>query len=166
MSNRPQHSVRPDDPWAQSGLESEPVAPWTAQQVQALEARDPSRSPWWVVRVQALVGGLLALAWWLMGTEPASQVRSALWGAAAVVLPHAVMAWGLRRRAAVAAQALLQFLVWELVKVGLALAILVAAVWLVRDLSWPALLVALIACLKVHVWALWMFARSGQRSNP
>ena len=76
------------------------------------------------------------------------------------------MAWGLRRRAAIAAQALLQFLVWELVKVGLALATLVAAVWLVRDLSWPALLVALIACLKVHVWALWMFARPGQRTNP
>ena len=87
MTNRPQHSVRPDDPWAQSGLESEPAAPWTAQEVQALEARDPSRSPWWVVRVQALVGGLLALAWWLLGTEPASQVRSTLWGAAAVVLP-------------------------------------------------------------------------------
>jgi ATP synthase protein I len=75
------------------------------------------------------------------------------------------MVWGLRRRAVVAAQALLQFLVWELVKVGLALAILVAAVWLMRDLSWPALLVALIACLKVHVWALWIIARPGRATN-
>lgn len=166
MSNRPQHSVRPDDPWGQAEADSEPGTPWTAEQVQALEMRDPSLSPWRVVQVQALVGGLLALAWGLFGTEPASQVRSTLWGAAAVVLPHAVMVWGLRHRAAIAAQALLQFLVWELVKVGLALATLVAAVWLVRDLSWPALLVALIACLKVHVWALWMFARSGQRTNP
>lgn len=166
MSNRPQHSVPPDDPWAQSEPDSVPGTPWTAEQVQALEMREPSLSAWRVVQVQALVGGLLALAWGLLGTEPASQVRSTLWGAAAVVLPHALMAWGLRRRAAIAAQALLQFLVWELVKVGLALATLVAAVWLVRDLSWPALLVALIACLKVHVWALWMFARSGQRTNP
>jgi ATP synthase protein I len=130
-----------------------------------MERRDPSLSPWRVVQVQVLVGGFLALAWWLLGSEPALQVRSTLWGAAAVVLPHAVMVWGLRRRAVVAAQALLQFLVWELVKVGLALAILVAAVWLMRDLSWPALLVALIACLKVHVWALWIIARPGRATN-
>jgi ATP synthase protein I len=158
---------RQDDPWADSTPDSdhEPVTPWTAAQVRALEQRQPSLSPWAVVKVQALVGGLLALAWWLFGTEPALQVRSTVWGAAAVVLPHALMAWGLRRRAAQAAEALLAFLWWELVKVALAIAILVAAVWAVPGLSWPALLVALIGCLKVHVWALWWFARSDRTTN-
>ena len=153
------------DPWADSAPASEPATPWTAEQVQALEKREPPLTPWRVVQVQCLVGGLLVLAWWFLGSEPALQVRSTLWGAAAVVLPHAVMAWGLRRRAVLAAEALLTFLLWELVKVGLTLAILVAAVWTVRDLSWPALLLALIACLKVHVWALWMFAKPVQRTN-
>lgn len=105
------------------------------------------------------------LAWWLLGTEPASQVRATLWGAAAVVLPHALMAWGLRHRTADAAAALLGFLGWELLKVALSVAILVAAVWAVRDLSWPALLVALIACLKVHVWALWWLTRPSRTTN-
>lgn len=156
---------RQDDPWADSIPDSESVTPWTSEQVRALEQRQPSLSPWAVVKVQALVGGLLALAWWVFGSEPVPQVRSSLWGAAAVVLPHAVMAWGLRRRAAQPAAAFLSFLLWELVKVGLALAILVAAVWLVDGLSWPALLVALIGCLKVHLWALWVFARPGQETN-
>lgn len=156
---------RQDDPWADSTPDSEPVATWTAEQVRALEQRDPALSPWLVVKVQALVGGLLALAWWLFGAEPVLQVRSTLWGAAAVVLPHALMAWGLRRRAAQPAEALLGFLWWELLKVALAIAILVAAVWAVPGLSWPALLVALIGCLKVHVWALWWLARPGRTTN-
>lgn len=155
----------PADPWADSQPDSLPATPWTAEQVRALEARQPPLSPWVVVRIQALVAGLLVLAWGVFGTEPASQVRSTLWGAAAVVLPHGVMAWGLRHRAASAAEALLGFFFWEAVKVGLALAILVAAVWLVRDLSWPALLVALILCLKVHVWALWVIARPDRTTN-
>lgn len=156
---------RQDDPWAESKPDAEAVTPWTAEQVLALEAREPTLSPWVVVKIQACVGGLLALAWWLLGTEPALQVRSSLWGAAAVVLPHGLMAWGLRRRAAQPAAALLGFLWWELLKVALVIAILVAAIWAVPGLSWPALLVALIGCLKVHVWALWWFARPGRTTN-
>ncbi len=156
---------RQDDPWAEPSPDTEPVAPWTAEQVRALELRQAPLSPWSVVRVQVLVGALLALAWWLLGAEPALQLRSSLWGAAAVVLPHALMAWGLRHRVAQPAAALLSFLWWELMKLALAIAILVVAVWAVPDLSWPALLVALIGCLKVNVWALWWFARPGRTTN-
>ena len=163
VTDRSQTSERPIHSGFDSGPSSEPVTPWTAEQVRALEARHPPLSPWRVVQVQVLVTVLLALAWWLFGTEPARQVRSTLWGAAAVVLPHALMAWGLRRPAVLPAQALLRFLVWELVKVGLALVILVvAAVGWSQDLSWPALLAALVLGLKVHVWALWMFAKPTQ----
>lgn len=155
----------PVDPWDDEAPDSVPAPPWTAQQVQALVAREKPLSPWRVVALQAVVGGLLALVWWLFGTAPAQQVRSTVWGAAAVVLPHAVMAWGLRRPAIQAQAAFLSFLVWELIKVGLAVVILVAAAWLVRDLSWPALLVALIACLKVHLGAWWWLSRAVQRTN-
>ncbi|MDG0855641.1 ATP synthase subunit I [Roseateles puraquae] len=157
--------VRPASSWDDEAPDSEPVPPWTAQQVQTLLAREKPFSPWRVVGLQAVVGGLLALAWWLLGSAPAQQVRSTVWGAAAVVLPHALMAWGLRRRAVQAQAALLSFLVWELIKVGLAVVILVAAAWLVRDLSWPALLVALIACLKVHLGAWWWLSRAVQETN-
>ncbi|NCT82779.1 MAG: ATP synthase subunit I [Comamonadaceae bacterium] len=155
----------PVDDWGDEAPDSVPAPPWTAQQVQALVARDRPLSLWRVVALQAAVGGLLALVWWLFGSAPAQQVRSTVWGAAAVVLPHAVMAWGLRRPAVQAQAAFLSFLLWELIKVGLAVVILVAAVWLERDQSWPALLVALIACLKVHLGAWWWLSRAGQRTN-
>lgn len=157
--------VRPVSGWDDEAPDSVPAPLWTAQQVQTLVARDRSLSPWRVVALQAAVGSLLALVWWLLGSAPASQVRSTVWGAAAVVLPHAVMAWGLRRPAFQAQAAFLSFLVWELIKVGLAVAILVAAAWLVRDLSWPALLVALILCLKVHLGAWWWLSRAVQETN-
>jgi len=163
------HKVRPAstsvDKWDDEAPDSVPVPPWTAQQVQALVARERSLSPWALVVVQAAVGSLLMLVWWLFGTAPAQQVRATVWGAAAVVLPHALMAWGLRRQAAQAQAALLSFLVWELVKVGCAVAILVAAAWLVRDLSWPALLVAVVACLKVHLGAWWWLSRPVHGTN-
>jgi ATP synthase protein I len=158
-------SVSPNDAWADSTPDSLPASPWTAQQVSALAQRQPPLSPWAVVGLQAVVGGFFVLAWWVFGAKPEQQMRSALWGVAAVVVPHAVMAWGLRRLAVTAAQAFLIFMVWELVKVGLAVLILVMAAWWVRDLSWLAILLTLVACLKVHVWALWMLARPVQRTN-
>lgn len=157
--------VRPASAWDDEASYSVPAPPWTAEQVQTLLARETPMSPWHVVGLQAAAGGLLALAWWLFGTAPAQQVRSSVWGAAAVVLPHALMAWGLRRPVAQAQAAFLSFLIWELVKVGCAVAILVAAAWWVRDLSWPALLVALILCLKVHLGAWWLTTRSVRRTN-
>lgn len=141
--------------WDDEGVESQPVVPWTREQVQALEQRQPMLSPWRVVAVQALVGVVLVVVWALLGSMPRVQAVSALWGAVAVVLPSAVMAWGLRRRSAQPAAALLGFFVWELVKIGLTVAILVAAVMALPALSWSALLVSLIGCLKVHVWGLW-----------
>lgn len=141
--------------WDDDAIDSQPVTPWTRQQVQALEQRQPPLSIWRVVGLQALVGAVLVGLWAGFGTQPRAQAVSALWGAAAVVLPSAAMAWGLRRRGAQPMAALLGFVLWELVKIGLTLAILVAAVRLQSDLSWPALLVGLIGCLKVHVWGLW-----------
>ncbi len=147
------------DRW-DDAIESVPVAPWTAEQVRALEQQQPPLSMWRVVMVQALVGVVLAGLWAVFGSQPRAQAVSALCGGAAVVLPSAAMAWGLRRRSAQPAAALLGFLVWELVKIGLTIAILVAVVKTLPELSWPALLVSLIGCLKVHVWGLWALRRT------
>ncbi|MFX8086740.1 hypothetical protein ABTK81_19850, partial [Acinetobacter baumannii] len=72
--------VRPASAWDDEAPDSVPVPPWDAQQVQALLARERPLSPWRVVASQAVVGGLLALAWWLLGSAPAQQVRSTVWG--------------------------------------------------------------------------------------
>lgn len=160
---------RQDDPWADAQEPEAPIVPWTAEQVQALVQQEPPLSLAKVALAQGVVGGLLALAWGLWGSDPASQARSTLWGAAAVVLPQALMAWGLRHRPALAAQALAQFLVWELLKVGLAVVILVIAAWQVKDLSWPAFLLAFVVGLKLpiglHMGSLRRAARAGQKTN-
>jgi ATP synthase protein I len=45
-------------------------------------------------------------------------------------------------------------MVWEMVKVASTIALMAAAPKLVRDLSWPAMLVGLILALKVYWLAL------------
>ena len=47
-----------------------------------------------------------------------------------------------------------RFMFWEMVKIGVAVAMLLAAPRVVPDLSWPALLVAMIVCMKVNWLAL------------
>lgn len=60
---------------------------------------------------------------------------------------------------------LARFAVWELAKLLLAVAMMVAAPRLVSDLSWLVLLLALVVCLKVN-WAVLLFdqRRAVQRS--
>jgi ATP synthase protein I len=45
-------------------------------------------------------------------------------------------------------------MVWETVKVGAAVGLLALAPSVVRPLSWPALLAALVVCLSVYWFAL------------
>ncbi len=148
----------------------QPVRVWTREEVQALRSRLPLLSPWRVVAVQAAAGALVViLGWLLVGRQEA--VWSALYGSAAVVLPNALMARGMGRlpveRASAAA---FGFMVWEFAKVALTVAMLAAAVKVVPDLSWPALLAAVVVCLKVNWLALllqgWKIKRSpDQRSS-
>ena len=46
------------------------------------------------------------------------------------------------------------FMLWEFVKIGVSVALLVLAVRIVQPLSWPALLVGLVVCIKVYWLAL------------
>lgn len=141
----------PDD----DGLDAEPWKPLTAAEAQALRARQPSLVPSRVLRVQVWVGGGIALLAWLL-TGRLHVAASALYGAAAVVLPAAVMVGGLARPLPQAVPALgaLRVLAWEAVKLLLAVGMLAVAPRLVQPLSWPALLVAMVACLKVYWLAL------------
>lgn len=132
--------------------------PLTPEQARALRERQPSVSPWWVVAAQVAVGAAAALVAWLL-VGKASVAWSLAYGSLAVVLPAAVFARGLTGRLSsinpVAAG--LGFLVWEMVKLALTMAMLVAAPGLVPALSWPALLVGLVLTLKVY-WVALLFA--------
>lgn len=136
-------------------LEGVPHTPMTAEQAQALRQRDPSVSAWQVVRWQALTGVLVALVTWAV-TQSSSAAWSAGYGALGVVLPAALFARGLLSRVALSSPgaAVAGFFVWEMVKIGLTLAMLVAAPKLVSGLSWPAMLVGLVVTMKVYWVAL------------
>ena len=47
-----------------------------------------------------------------------------------------------------------RFVVWELAKLALSIAMLVAARWLVADLHWLALLAGVVAAMKMYWVAL------------
>ena len=60
------------------------------------------------------------------------------------------MTRGARNPVAVAAG----FMFWEMLKIGVAIAMLLIAVKVVPNLSWPALLVTMFVCIKINWIAL------------
>jgi ATP synthase protein I len=140
--------------------QQEPVRPLTRQQVLQMGLDRPAVSVGWVLMCQSLVGVLFA---GLLGALSGHWAwgLSALYGAAAVVVPGAVFARGLTGRLASInpGTAVAGFFVWEFVKIGLTLAMLVAAPRLVMDLSWPALLAGLVLTMKVVWLAVWFKSR-------
>ena len=127
---------------------------WTKEEAEALRRKYPPVSPWRVVAVQAAAGLVCAAAVWAF-TQRSEAAWSALYGAGAVVMPSALLARGMTRDlAGNPGAAMFGFMFWEMVKIGVAVAMLVAAPRVVQGLSWPALLVAMIVCMKVNWIAL------------
>lgn len=133
----------------------------TADEVRDLIARNPSVSPWWVIAAQAAMGLVVALlAWSLTGQQRVGW--SAAYGALAVVIPAMLFARGLSRKVltqdsrAQAVGAAFGFVVWELVKITLTVAMLVAAPRLIEQLSWPAMLVGLLLTMKLY-WVAFLW---------
>jgi len=148
----------------EDGAQEPEFKPLTREQAQQWRSTQPELSPWHLVAAQCLMGlGLAALA--ALVTRSVSVVVSLLYGAAAVVVPTGLMAWGLTkgalsRRAVGGAQASLAgFFVWEGAKLLLAIALLALAPKLVPDLSWLALVAGLVVVLKAYWLELWFRAR-------
>ena len=135
--------------------EASPVQPLGAEEVRRVREQNPPLSPWRVVAGQAGVGLVAALLAWVF-TGKQNLGWSVGYGALAVLLPAAVFARGLTGRfsSVNAGTAAAGFLVWEMVKVALTLAMLLVAPRLVAGLSWPALLVGLVLTMKVYWLAL------------
>lgn len=156
--------ARPDDAWGDE-VSEEPFKVLSREEAQSLRARWPKWSPWRLVAVQALAGVVMAALWWVFTLE-SSKAWSALYGAIAVVVPNGLMAWGATRRPVTdAGAALLSMMFWESVKILLAIAILVVVAKRVADLSWLAMLVTMILCLKVNWLVLLTRGRSTSISD-
>mgnify|MGYP003383596612 CR=1 FL=1 len=129
--------------------------PLTREEAVALRARQPSLSPWRVLGVQMAVGGVAALLAVLF-TGKQEIAWSVLYGAATVVVPGALMARGMTSKLSSLSpgSSAVSFMLWEMVKIAVSVAMLMLAPKLVQSLSWPALLVSLVLCMKVYWLAL------------
>jgi len=133
--------------------------PLTPEEVQKLRLQQPLLSIWRVVLAQIMVGlAVSALTWLFTGRVTAAW--SAAYGALAVVVPAALFARGLTSKVSTlnSGTAVFGFLLWEMVKIGLTIAMLYAAIWLVKDLSWPAMLVGLVVTMKVY-WVVFAWRK-------
>jgi len=140
--------------------QDEGFKPLTREEAQKVRQLNPPASLWLVLAGQVGVGILVAvLAWLLTG-----QLRigwSAGYGALAVVVPAALFARGLSRQKSVTHgnAALAGFFVWEMVKIALTVAMLLAAPRLVGELSWLALVAGFVVTMKVYWVAMWLSPR-------
>jgi ATP synthase protein I len=146
---------------ANDGPYDRPYKRLTAQDAAELAAREPALSPWKVVGAQAGFGVLLGLLAWAVSGSRTVGV-SALYGALVVVVPGLLMARGttspLGRVSPVVGA--VSVMVWAGVKMATSVLMLVVATRVVQPLSWPALLVGLVACLQVYWFALLWRGRS------
>ncbi len=143
--------------WADEDDEAASLPPkaLTRVEVQALRGKLGTVSPWRVVAVQAIMGAVVALLSMLI-TGKAEMAWSALYGAAAVVVPGALMARGMTSKLSSMSPGAgaVSFMFWEFVKIAVSVAMLALAPKIVQLLSWPALLVGMVLCMKVYWLAL------------
>lgn len=151
------------DAWVDEAQEPE-FKPLSREEAQQWRIGQPVFSVWRLVGMQLLAGiSAGALAW--LFTQSASVAWSVVYGAAAVALPTALMAYGLtssalsRLTSGFAQAAFAGFLLWEGVKVLLVVALLGLAPLLVPGLNWLGLLAGLVVVLKVYWFGLWAQAR-------
>lgn len=144
-----------------------PVRTLTRAEAQDLRERKPQVPAWWVVAAQAVVGLVVALLAGFVSDNPAVGV-SALYGAAVVVVPGALMARGMSSRISSMSPgaSAVSFMLWEMVKIAVSVLMLMLAPKIVQPLSWPALLGSLVVCMNVYLLALlWRRPEKKQQSG-
>ena len=148
----PERKIRLD-PWTDE--EDAATKRLTREEARALSKSQPTVSPWRVIAAQAVLGAGVALLA-VLATDNKMLAWSALWGAAVVVVPGALVARGLTSRLASLspANSAVSVMLWETVKIAVSVAMLALAPKLVNPLSWPLLLAVLAGCLSVFWFAL------------
>lgn len=136
--------------------QDEGFKPLTHEEAKKVRELNPPFSLWSVWAGQVGVGIVVAALAWLL-TGQARMGWSAGYGALAVIVPAALFARGLsRQKSAMHGNAALAgFFVWEMVKIALTVAMLLAAPRLVEGLNWLALLAGFVVTMKVYWVAMW-----------
>jgi ATP synthase protein I len=152
IQNNGRHALWDD---AEDGTSKSSFKRLSREEAAVLRAQEPPVSPWRVIAVQAVVGVVVALIGWAI-TGKSAVAWSMLYGAATVVVPGALMARGMTSKLSSMAPgaSAVSFMLWEFVKIGVSLAMLVVAGKIVQPLVWPALLAAMVVCMKVYWVAL------------
>jgi ATP synthase protein I len=137
-------------------------------------SRQPRESVWNLVLWQLLLGVLLVPLAWLL-TRRIEVAVSVAYGVSCILLPTALMAYGLtssglarltqRLFPGVSGLSLAGLFFWEGVKVLLALAMMWLAPRMVPGLSWLALVAGLVVALKAYWLELWMRSRRASRTS-
>jgi ATP synthase protein I len=123
---------------------------YSRQEAEQLRKTSPQVSPWRVVLWMLIACAVIGLASWLL--FDAQIALSATYGSLVVAIPAAVLARGMTSplsRMNLASGAL-AFMLWEMVKIGLSIGMMMLAPSLLPGLSWPALLIGLILTMKVY----------------
>ena len=150
--------------WDDDKQERAAAKPLTREEASALREKDPPLSPWRVITVQVMVGVAAALLAGLL-TQRQEVAWSVLYGAATVVVPGALMARGMTSRLSSMSPgaSAVSFMVWEMVKIAVSIAMLALAPKFVQPLVWPALLAGLVLGMKVYWVALLWRGRAHSR---
>ena len=137
--------------------------PLTAEEAAEWRKRNPPVSVVRVVKWQLIVGVVLALLVALV-TQRAVWAWSAAYGAAAVVIPAAFFARGLRSRLGAGQEnlAMVRFFGLEIAKLVLTVVSLLLAPLIVPGLNWLALVLGLVVVMKTYWLALWVLTRSAK----
>ena len=149
------YTMKTITPHAEDDDQDSDFKPLSADEAQQWRDANPQVSVWRILAMQALVGCLVALAAWAL-TGRQSAGWSAGYGALAVLVPAALFARGVLRQKNVQEPgvAMLRFFGWEMVKIILTVAILVAAPRVVLGLSWLALVAGMVLTMKTYWIAL------------
>ena len=144
--------------WRSLGWDDEqepPVRRLSRAEATDLIAREPAISPWRVVLFQVLVGLAIAALVQLV-TGEGLLTASALYGAAVVAVPGALMARGATSRLGTISPltSTVNIMGWATVKIVVSVVMLALASRIVPGLNWPVMLVTLAVCLQTYPFAL------------
>ena len=128
-----------------------------------LAARQPAISPWRVVAYQVLSGLAIAALVQLV-TGDVLLTASALYGAAVVAVPGALMARGATSRLGTISPltSTVNIMGWAMVKIVVSVVMLALAARIVPGLNWPVMLATLVVCMQTYAFALLWRGRAKQ----
>lgn len=126
----------------------------TRAEAEAFRLAHPPLSPWRVVALQVVLGAVAAGVAGLVAGRIGAI--SALYGAAVVALPGALMARGATSPLSSLSPAVsaVSMMSWALVKIALSVAMLVLAAKIVPGVVWPALLASMVLGMQSYWFAL------------